>query len=888
MALRYQQLQLEFEVAIAEKNMLKTEVNQTKNQLEVNRLLEKRDLSYEERVFLSKSLGRGGIDERLGEELEEVHAKLEELHATKAEWEKERVAKDQEIKAITEKMTQAWLDSARSQKEKTALLEEKSELEQRLKELEEGGPVRSETGSGPASEEHQELIESLKDDIQDSEEKIAALEAKLRELTNQAIDDEDKMRAIEDAMATEQVRHAQQQALLEQERDDLQMRLEDAELVLKVSTDALQAKLEIALRDAGQSDEQLLEVQARLDHEAELRRQKESDAEAKLKSVETELQESQTLLAKSEKQVKTFEEKIKDHQSSIAKREQEISDLKREIEDLANMAQSDETDKMRKVWENEKKRLEDAVFEDATIIAGLRADIETLEEYDAECRVKINELETTVTALTKSNSELESEVTRLKTLSAVEQGKFGQERSELQAKVDEAEKALETHSTETQAKIEGLEAIAQSVDSWKGQCEALQLEMSQRTAKAEDIGLELAEVQAERDAFKLEAETAQRELVDKAKQLEGLEKLQLEVKTAQDDKLLLASKISELETALSEAKTATAPVATSTEPDSKRMELEEEVANLKQMVQDLTKENVTVGAENKKLMLEHDNLMEAHKLVENECLKLMDEVERLHSESLAAPVIGEAAKHDADLMENAELKAATSEKDNTESQASQSQSVIRLEGLLKEKQALLDRLTQGHATEMRELRKRYVDLDRSKAEEVAQLNKELTDLESLIESKIFREADLEEDVHRKQKQIDQLEREISDFRSNSSNGSNGYLSPNRAQTGYRPAPPQQRVPVPMDVPPSVQINDEGVPLFCEICEVEGHDIVSCTATFGSASPAPSLSSTPVPSDVHEDRPVSIQHLLFSMSLILHGHYIVVSPISCCFDASHSI
>ncbi|KAF9976574.1 hypothetical protein BGZ65_007782, partial [Modicella reniformis] len=770
LALRLQQLELDFGVAIAENNMLKTEMNQTRTQLEMARLLEKRDLSYEERVFLSKSLGRGGIDERLSQE-------LEDMHAMKAEWEKERATKDQEIKAITEKMTQTRLDTVNSQKEKTVLLQEKTELEQKLKDLkeeEESKKDDSATVTEPANnEEQQALIGSLRKVIETTEEKITILESKIRDLMNRAIETEEVM-ATTQAHQVEQAAHL---ADLELQRDDLQVRLDDVELVMKVTTEALQAKLEVALRDVTHSDEQLQEVQARLNHEFELRRQKESEAEAKMKTMETELQESQTLLAKSERQTKMFEEKIKDYESSIDKREQEISSLKCELEDLAGMTQSEDVNRMRKVWENERKRLEEAITEDMGVISGLRADIEALEEYEAECRARIGELEAAVETLTKSNFELESEITRLKDLSAEAQEKFEQERSEWQVKVTESENALESQAAESKQKIENLEAIAQSVESWKGQCEAMQLEMVQKSTKAEDSGLEVAEVQSQRDAFKLEAETAQKELLDMLTQLKDAERIKLELETAQSEKSQLLAMVSELESALAlsaatSVKATAAPDTNASEPNSKHLELEEEIAHLKQMVHDLTRENVTVANENKKLMQEHDNLMEAHKHVETECLKLMDEVERLHSESLAAASTeGGLTKDDADLMENAEPKTST-----PESQApTQSQSVIRLEGLLKEKQALLDRLTQAHATEMRDLRQRYVDLDRSKASEVSQLNKELTDLESLIESKIFREADLEEEVHRKQKQIDRLELDISSKKGHS-NGS-AYQSP---------------------------------------------------------------------------------------------------------------
>ncbi|KAF9207024.1 hypothetical protein BGZ49_001360 [Haplosporangium sp. Z 27] len=825
LATQLQQLQLDFGVAIAENNMLKTEMNQTKTQLEMTRLLEKRDLSYDERTFLSKSLGRGGIEERLGQE-------LEELHAMKAEWEKEKAAKDSEIKGVTEKMTQAWLDAARSQKEKTALIQERDELLEKLKEIQENG-----SSSGLATEDQQTLIDSLKKDINDADKRILELETQVQDLGDKSMTDEARVRAVEEALVATQSDYTERLNLLELERDDLQVRLDDLEDILKVSTDALRSKLEAALRDAAHSEEQLHEVQARLEHESELRRTKESEAETKAKHAEVELSESQSLLAKSEKLVRVLEEKAKDYESSIAKREQEIVDLKAELEDLAGMVQSDEVDRMRKVWENEKKRLEEAVADDIAVITGLRSEIQTLEMNESELQAKIKELETTFAAVNTSKSDLELEVSRLKDLSADAQEQFDRERSDLQAKITESENVFNSYETETKAKIQDLQEAVQTVESWKEQYEAMQLEMAQKTAKVEGLGLELVETQSQRDALMQRAEASEKAIEIMKSQLIDLEKTKADYEAMQDEKSQLLSKISELEAAL--VLSASAPVKTpsaatvDTSKDDKYLELEEEIAHHKKMIHDLTRENIAVGSENKKLMQEHDNLMEAHKHVETECLKLMDEVERLHSESLAA----------ASLVAETEVitQARGTADHSSDVSVTQSQSVIRLEGLLKEKQALLDRLTQSHASEMRDLRQRYVDLDRSKSYEIGQLNKELTELETLIESKIFHEADLEEEVQRKQKQIDRLQYEITDLKSALGLSNGTHAAPPQSTNSnlrgeYRTSTASsvtQRTPASSAGKSQPSGPEDDQALFCEICETEGHDIISCTAVFGS-------------------------------------------------------
>ncbi|KAG0378443.1 hypothetical protein BGX24_003844 [Mortierella sp. AD032] len=890
--LQLQQLQLEFGVAIAENNMLKTEMNQTKSQLEMTRLLEKRDLSYDDRVFLSKSLGRGGIDERLGQE-------LEELHSMKEEWEKEKLAKDQEIKSMTEKMTQAWLDAARWMKERAALTQEKAELTERLQELSQQQHQQVSV-NGFGREEQQALIESATKHLQSAEERISTLEVKLQEFQAQAVEDDARVRAADETLNANTAQWAEQLTRLEEERDALQARLEDLELVLKVTTDSLRSKLEAALRDSAHSEEQLHEVLARLDHEAEVRRVKETETievENKLRMVDADLQESQLLLAKNEKLIKTLEEKTKDYEASIAKREQEILGLKSELEDLAGMVQSDEVERMRKVWEHEKRRLEEAIAEDITVISGLRSEIHILENNEVDLLTKMTELEEAVLDLNDVKEGLEAEIRKLQDQWTAERDLFIKERTALESKVTEVEMTSEARVAEMKEKMESLEAVASSVETWKEQCEAMQLEVIQKAAKIEDSAFELAEVLAQRETFRQESVLVRKELEDQISQLKSdhtkdIATVQEEHKVTQGEKAQLADKVSELEAALALAISNPVRIASKAEGESSasesttnRLDWEEEIANLKLMVHDLTRENVTVSNVNKKLMQEHDNLMEAHKHVETECLKLMDEVERLHAESLATEGGSEATedKDELDQMESSEPNESAKENAAESIAAAQSQSVIRLEGLLKEKQALLDRLTKTHSSEMRELRQRYVDLDRSKAYEVGQLNKELTELESLIESKIFNEADLEEEVQRKQKQIDRLQHEVSELKRQLSQSPNTLsTSPSMSTSRLTPTrnyQPQDGRHSPLAVPPRTQslkattmtssttasvsgnLEDDEV-LFCEICEIEGHDIIGCKAVFSANNKngmrryasSSSISSTPVPSEMEDDRP----------------------------------
>ncbi|KAG0363894.1 hypothetical protein BG005_003714 [Podila minutissima] len=869
MAQQFQQLQLEFGVAIAENNMLKTEMNQTKSQLELNRLLEKRDLSYDDRVFLSKSLGRGGIDERLAQE-------LEELHVMKAEWEKERQVKDQELKAMTEKMTQAWLDAAKSQKERTALVNENESLTERLKDLQENGTIQA---TSESDGQGQVLVELLQSDLEVAQQRAKSLESQLEDVSTRAAEDHEHLiKAAEEAEAAIETQFRDQLDMLKHERETLESRLMDLEAISRSSTESLEARLEEATRETMDARTQLNIVIAELEHEVESHHFRESVAEGHLKKAEQDLQEARALLAKSERSAKGSEDRTIEFETSLEKKEQEIDRLKQELEDLAGMVQSDEVDRLRKVWEHEKKRLEESASNDMSVIANLRAEIESLETNEEEYLGKITDLEEEAIQLLDAKANVEQELARLREQAATDEEQFHRECIALESKAVEATKALEIQAEESRKQLEKLETMTKSMDEWKERNEELQLEVSLKTAELEGLKVDLTESQTKIESLDNQLQevlVTKKGLEEKISTVTSEHATKLDEATnrlssLQNERDQLESKVSELETALSLAASAQT-IVDSANTTLSQSELDEEISSLKQMVHDLTRENVTVANVNKKLMQEHDNLMEAHRHVETECLKLMDEVERLHSESLAADVtmdessvVGDEAREAVDEILASEAKNSNMNGSSPKDTASNSSvSVIRLENLLKEKQSLLDRLTQAHSAEMRELRQRYVDLDRSKAYEIAQLNKELTDLESLIESKIFHEADLEEEVKRKQKQIDRLQQEIRDLKAQLGKAASSVGSPHQGDYRANSATPQQRnyrSPSAMSVssmastPPRRVYNDPAEQPFCEVCEVHGHDLISCTAVFGvnnrqtpRTTYGSSASNTPVPS-----------------------------------------
>ena len=101
-----------------------------------------------------------------------------------------------------------------------------------------------------------------------------------------------------------------------------------------------------------------------------------------------------------------------------------------------------------------------------------------------------------------------------------------------------------------------------------------------------------------------------------------------------------------------------------------------------------------------------------------------------------------------------------------------------------------------------------------------QLRGEMTELESLLESKIFREEELEREMERlRQGQVQ----------------SSGSIRRKSSST-YRPhsTTPPRSSPPPPPVPEEPVVDES---LWCEICEEKGHDILGCKAVFDKPAPA---------------------------------------------------
>ncbi|GLB37166.1 hypothetical protein LshimejAT787_0402170 [Lyophyllum shimeji] len=216
----------------------------------------------------------------------------------------------------------------------------------------------------------------------------------------------------------------------------------------------------------------------------------------------------------------------------------------------------------------------------------------------------------------------------------------------------------------------------------------------------------------------------------------------------------------------------------------------EEITGLKHIVQELQKENLAANQRIK--ILESEN-----QLLSSEANQLRQEVQILE-ENLDKS------------LDQEEIVAGSSRAGSEESPRK-----------LKEQQARME-------MEQEQLRKRLVEAEMKSARTIHDLNKEISELEALVESKIYREDELEQE-------LEKLREKLARQTKKSSKSSTDTLE-SRSTIGER----QEQV--------------------CEICERPGHDIFNCEV-------------------LNKDGPVQLRSVedLFCSDCESHGHTAAECP-----------
>lgn len=411
--------------------------------------------------------------------------------------------------------------------------------------------------------------------------------------------------------------------------------------------------------------------------------------------------------------VQSFDTERQAWEDTIAKLKQEISQL------VGTSNQVEQMDQIKQVWDSERQRLEEAIERHVQQLGSERLAHNALKQRMEQ----VEEQAKLADKLALEKQQLEEQVQQL-------QGNYDEQLQARGRYLDEVRIAVEGQNR-TSADLRRLVEVKEKVDR--------ELELAQADLiKAESTLASLRSSSSDVDGW----------IKEKQQQAQDTETLRGEIERleAQNDMLLKQKESAEL--------TAAAKPASDEDALIRRLKMD-----------------------NKKLSQDQDTLKESYKQMEMECLKLMDEVEKLHSEGLST-VGDDEGDLDAD------------------------QKVARLDRQLAETKRHMEKLILTHSSEMRQVKDQLQDAERKHNREIKTLNRDVTELETIIEAKIFKEEDLETALENERKVARQLRDDMKALKA-----SMGLRNNNK---------------------------DEPKQPYCELCELSGHDLVDCKAALSDS------------------------------------------------------
>lgn len=237
--------------------------------------------------------------------------------------------------------------------------------------------------------------------------------------------------------------------------------------------------------------------------------------------------------------------------------------------------------------------------------------------------------------------------------------------------------------------------------------------------------------------------------------------------------------------------------------DKTQRDLTDVLKKLAHIDKQSTVDDESLAQKNRELEQENERLFESQKQTEHECMRLMDEL------------------------------LAIEKVENNQEEEEGDEKLYRRE------------IEQLKLQVVREAR-RYDDLEKSKRSKVEQLSKELSDLESLVEKKVFDETELEEAIENEKRKVRLLENKLREEEERNYQQSKRMM---HNPPPMSPTSPQYSSVFHMNKKRSSSatassftlmtsssldtVSDHGSNLlesvYCEICEEYGHEVITCNA-----------------------------------------------------------
>lgn len=630
-----------------------------------------------------------------------------------------------------------------------------------------------------------QVTETLRTERDDALARISTLEASLKTTERSSKEQAVKMESLERTLviATADMDKARMEG--ESRIRDMQSRLDDKDTLLQNLKEAVEQKEGLesetdAILRTKNAEIALLEARVNKAY-AEL------DAERKdLSSQVDELRQA------GQETIALYEERLSAAESKRYEQEDMIVSLREQLRShirppspsstarIASSAAQIENETLR----DQVSHLQDRV---ATLEDNLEENRVNADKEDALLREKLKRAKEKEDALRQQTVDNEKEMERMAKSESTARGRV----EELEEALRESAVALEN----AQAEIEGLRFEIANLESLasNSQSPADQLtEMARRaTADRTRYTQELVQLRGEIDQLKAEKATISQRLddrdssvsmridFDKDETIRLNEELRQELFTERNISIELRKELNlrsqEAESARKKASREflaqddlpeTKPVS----PSSSRREsaaVREELAGLKHIIQELQKENVAT--------------VQLNRVLESENKLLLTETEQLREEMKT-------------LEDNVE-KSLLRQEQELEQEALSSGDTASLSRAMKEMKA-------KHEMDMEQLRKRQADNEMKSARTIHDLNKEVSELESLVESKIYREDELEQEIERLKEKLSRSQRKSSKNAPDTVSGA----------------------------------------VVCEICEQQGHDIFGCDVLKGEAAPSRPVSA----------------------------------------------
>ncbi|ORX50600.1 hypothetical protein DM01DRAFT_1290465 [Hesseltinella vesiculosa] len=389
------------------------------------------------------------------------------------------------------------------------------------------------------------------------------------------------------------------------------------------------------------------------------------------------------------------------------------------------------------------------------------------------------------------------------------------EREQLQAQADQHKKQWTEEQQEHQATRQTLDEV---MEQNKASDQQIKKDKQQLEVRVQQLERQFEEERQGR--AKLQEDWTQ--LTEQHKKTDGDLRRAVELKEKQERQLAMTkADLTSAETMLKSLRSSSSEMdawISGKEGESKQIQLlRQEITRLEAQAEMLTKQQKANSAEavqrlqteNKQLLTDYDTLKEEHKQLETECLKWMDEVEKLHKENAAADPAPTTAGPASEEI------AGTNDDPGKKS----------------DWQRQMERQQLEHRAELRQLKDQLMDAERNHQRQVKTLNRDITELEGIIEGKIFKEADLEEALEKERKASKRLRHDIIELQDQVKANREPLAS---SSTTHLASPPTE---------------DNTAP-YCEICEAYGHDLMSCTAVLDDIPKAESAELYCENCDIH--------------------------------------